>query len=31
IDEAIASYLGTVLTELPDERTAIVRPSDIPR
>ena len=26
IDEAIASYLGTVLTELPDERTAIVRP-----
>ncbi len=28
IDEAIASYLGTVLTELPDERTAIVRPSD---
>jgi hypothetical protein len=28
IGEAIASYLGSVLTELPDERTAIVRPSD---
>ncbi|MDQ5820337.1 MAG: DUF4032 domain-containing protein [Actinomycetota bacterium] len=27
LEEAIASYLGTVLTELPDERTAIVRPS----
>jgi len=30
VDEAIASYLGTVLTELPDERTAIVRPSAKP-